>query len=185
MFIITMGVFLLVGFVGYSNPVSASTNNMKSARGNDIISGDSYQIMISWGSTSSKDVYLTGDEFKSTKDMGAGTNFQIISADNKLGTPIPEGAPFIIRSDSSGMFWNWTANMTRAYVWLGDSAIDHTDHVTYQEGSTFTVDNLELKEGYNSYALGAGGVYALGYDWNNSISTDSGNYWATEFLFFD
>lgn len=136
--------WFIYGVVGFSNSTKATAETTKTPEGFDIASNESYMI---WESIASKNVYLTGNEFHSSKNYSGGTYYQIVSSDNKPG-PISVGQPFTIRSDASGQFWNWSSDMKSAHVYLGNSAIPDVDHLTHMEGSSFAVSDPRVKEGY-------------------------------------
>lgn len=150
--------------------------------GADLVSGNSYKIMFGWGSTSSKNVYLTGNQFYSTTNPNAGGYYQILRTDKQTGLPIQPGDGFIVKSLKSGQYWNYHSNMVSINVLLGNSPITDTHTITTSDGSTFfAIGNREEKSGDGYfYGLGAGG-YGLGYDWNNNIGDK--NSWETELFF--
>ncbi|MBI0605129.1 hypothetical protein [Enterococcus faecalis] len=178
-FVTSFSIFFLF-FMYNSIIVNADNGNIVDSNGNNIISGKSYSILISWGSTTSKDVYLTGDEFKSSN--GKGSLFQITNIDGSMGNTIPENGLFNIRNDSTGQVWNWKSNFTTVSVQLADSIIKDVTEVGYMQSSSFAVGDPGIKSnGVHNYELIAGGAYGLGYDWNNTIGLV--NNAETEFAF--
>lgn len=178
-------VLFIIGFsfllmLVFGNVSVNADENMVTSSGNNVIAGESYFIQIGYGENDPT-TYLTGDEFKSENTQEGISYFQISRPDGKTGVPIVTGDPFIIRCDNSGKFWNWHSNMIEAYVYLGDSAIPYSYNYPVMEGSEFSVCNKNSNN--NGYNLRVSDVYALGYDYNNTLSTNS-DYYHTKFYFY-
>ncbi|MCW2282213.1 hypothetical protein [Lactococcus lactis] len=177
-----VGLFGLLLVFGISVSAKADTAYLTDSNGANLVSGNQYKIMFGWGSSTSKNAYLTGDDFHSSSDENNAGYYQIIRSDQQTGVQIPQGEGFIIRDVSTGQYWKYHSNMVTAYVSLDNSIIPNTHTLTTSDGSTFYVNgryNANNGNGYY-YQLGTG-AYGFGYDWNNKISIT--NYYVTDMYF--
>lgn len=180
-----LAAIILIGLLMIIIPVisaKADTAYLTDSSGANIISGNKYKIMFGWAATSSRNAYLTGQNFYSSSNENNAGYFQVIRADQQVGFPIQQGTGFIIRDMSTGQYWKYHSNMVSVNVSLDYSIIPYSHTETTSDGSTFFVSgNRQYKnnDGYN-YVLSTG-AYTLGYDWNDRIGDV--NFYETELFF--
>lgn len=167
------------------NATSAkATVYLTDSSGADLVSGNSYFIMFGWGDTSSKNVFLTGQQFYSTSNpyIEAPGKFQIIRPDMKTGVPLQPSDGFIVKSLTTGEYWNFHSNMDSVTVYLDKEPKPLSNTLTTIDGSTFTAYGDRQEKDNDGYYYGlAAGPYTVGYDWNNSIGLK--NKYQTELFF--
>lgn len=172
------GLFMLMITV-YSVKAEAVLTN---SAGVNLVSGGNYKIMFGWGSTSKKNVYLTGNDFHSSPNKENAGLFKIMRPDRKVGLPIPQADGFIVQNQQTGQYWNFHSNTVTAYVDYGSTPVPYTHTLTTSDGSTFFTSDRNQKGNDGYWYSFDTGAYTLGYDWDNLISIKYS--WETE-LFFE